>query len=161
MSLINLKPKKLVKTRDWLDPFESFHTEMDKLFEDFMGERSGIPATKKFTADFIPRLDLVEKDDKYKVTVELPGMEEKDIDVTLEDNVLTIKGEKKFEHEEDKKGWSRIERTYGSFYRQIPFKADLDDSAVEAKFKNGVLKLKLPKTKAAIKEAKKIEIKKD
>ncbi len=93
------------------------------------------------------------------MTAELPGMEEKDIQLTLENDSLIISGEKKNDVEEKGKNFHRVERSYGSFQRVIPLISEIQQEKVEAKFRNGVLNITLPKTPAAAKQTHKIEIK--
>ena len=108
------------------------------------------------------KIDVAESKDAIEVTAELPGVDEKDVDVTLADDVLTIRGEKKSEREErDKeKNWHVVERSYGSFSRAIPLPFEADPTKVEAKFDNGVLRIHLPKPEDVTKKEQKIEIKK-
>ena len=139
------------------DPFRTLFQEIQKTFEDF-SRRS--PFTR-FSSD-IPKIDVAESKDAVEVTVELPGVDEKDVDVTLVDDVLTIRGEKKSEREEqDKdKNWHVVERSYGSFSRAIPLPFEADPTKVEAKFDKGVLHIHLPKPAEVAKKQQKIEIKK-
>ena len=142
-------------------PFASFQREMNRLFDNFFGgfglsswaplEGSSVPA-------FTPRVDVSETEKEIKVSAELPGMEEKDIDLSLTREALTIKGEKKGEAEEKGKDFYRMERTYGSFTRTIPLPVEVDTDKVEATFKKGVLDITLPKTAKAIEETKKISV---
>ena len=108
----------------------------------------------------MPAVDIVEKDKDYEITAELPGMDESNIDVKFADGVLTIKGEKKEEREEKKKDYYVSERRYGSFQRSFPVPESVDANKIEAKFVNGVLTIKLPKSAEAQKNEKKIAIKK-
>ena len=108
----------------------------------------------------VPAVDIVEKDKDYEITAELPGMDESNIDVKFADGVLTIKGEKKEEWEEKKKDYYVSERRYGSFQRSFPVPESVDANKIEAKFVNGVLTIKLPKSAEAQKNEKKIAIKK-
>lgn len=146
------------------DPFESFHREIDRLFEDFWG---GGPLTSRFgdrwprmAAVQMPRIDVSESDGAYEVSAELPGLEEKDIHVGLADGVLTIEGEKRQEEEKKDKSLYYTERSFGSFRRTLQVPADVNEEAIKANFKNGVLCLTLPKTKEAVQKARKIEIQK-
>ena len=102
---------------------------------------------------------MVETEAGIEVTVELPGLEEKDIEVSLSDEALTIKGEKKVERKDEKKGYYISERSYGSVYRSIPLPAGVDSDKAEASFKNGVLTVKLPQRPEAKAKVKKIEVK--
>ena len=95
---------------------------------------------------FLPALDAKESDDEVRITVELPGLEEKDIEIGLRDEVLTIKGEKRDESKHEEGGAQWVERRYGSFRRVIPLPADVDADRVKAHFKSGVLKIVVPRT---------------
>ena len=107
----------------------------------------------------MPRSDVVETEDGIEVTVELPGLEQKDIEVSLSDEALTIKGEKKVERKDEKKGYYISERSYGSVFRSIPLPAGVDSDKAEASFKNGVLTVELPQRPEAKAKVKKIEVK--
>jgi HSP20 family protein len=106
-----------------------------------------------------PRCDIVETDKAVEVSVELPGMVKDDIEVSLTDDTLTIKGERKAEREEEKKGYFLSERSYGSFFRSIPIPPGVDHENAEAAFKNGVLTMTLPKTTEAQAKVRKIAVK--
>jgi len=139
------------------DPFRSLFQEVQKTFEDF----SRRTPFGRFGSDMSPKIDVAESKDAVEVTAELPGVEEKDVDVTLVDDVLTIRGEKKTEREEQDadKNWHVEERSYGSFTRSIPLPFDPDPSKVAAKFDKGVLRIHLPKPPEAAKKEQKIQIK--
>ena len=109
--------------------------------------------------DVTPRLDVSEDEKSVHVTVELPGMDEKDVAVTLTDRELTIRGEKKEEKETKEKDVTRRERSYGSFRRTIEIPTDIDAAKIEAKFRNGVLTIELPRTKEAQQKIKQIPVK--
>jgi HSP20 family protein len=141
------------------DPFGSLFREVQKTFEDF-SQRTPFA---RFSSDTLsPKIDVAESKDAIVVTAELPGVEEKDIDVAHADDLLTIRGEKRTERdEEDKdKNWHVEERSYGSFSRAIPLPFDPDPAKVEAKFDKGVLHIHLPKPAEVAKKQQKIEIKK-
>ncbi len=106
-----------------------------------------------------PRLDVSETDNGLEIVADLPGMDKKDINVSLEENLLTIKGEKKEEKENKGKHYHTIERRSGSFYRAIRLPVEVEKDKVEAAFKDGVLTLRLPKSKEAKKKVAQIEIK--
>ena len=110
-------------------------------------------------AGFAPQVDVTETDKEIKVCAEIPGVDAKDVDVTVEDDMLTIKGEKKYEREENEKGQYRMERSYGSFKRSIPLPVEVDDAKAKAEFKNGVLRLTLPKRPGAKSRRKRIPVK--
>jgi HSP20 family protein len=141
------------------DQVRRLFQEVQKTFEDF----SRRTPFARFGSDMLsPKIDVSESQDAIEVTAELPGIDEKDVDITLADDVLTISGEKKTEREEqDKdKNWHVVERSYGSFSREIPLPFDPDATKVEAKFDKGVLRIRLPKPAEATKKQQKIEIKK-
>ncbi len=142
-------------TRKGFEPFMSLQHEIDRVFDDF-GRGFRMPGWGDLKE---PRVDVAETDNDIQVTAELPGVSEKEIDVSLSDGLLTIKGEKHGEKEEKGKEFRMVERSYGSFMRTIPMPYDVDPEAVDAKFEDGVLKLILPKPAEARHETKKIEIK--
>jgi HSP20 family protein len=146
--------------RDEEHPMDAFHREVDRLFEDFWRgfELPMLGRLERPTAGMTPRMDLTEDEERIHVAVELPGMDEKDVEVVLSDNVLTIKGEKKMETEETEKGYAYKERSYGSFRRSIPLHAEVVTDKVEALFEKGVLTVTLPKTPEAKKAYKKIPV---
>ena len=141
------------------DQFGSLFREVQKTFEDF-SRRS--PLAGLGSDVLAPRIDIAESKDAIDLTAELPGVDEKDVDVTLANGVLTIRGEKKAERDEkDKdKNWHVVERSYGSFSRTISLPFDPDSAKVEAKFENGVLHIHLPKPAEVAKKQQKIEVKK-
>jgi len=143
-------------------PLVALQNEMNRMFDSFSKSVFDFPSLNRemgFTKSLTPKIDVVETEKEVKVTVELPGMEEKDIDVSFSRDMLVIKGEKKAEKEEKKEDYYFMERSYGSFHRSIPVSAGVDRDKVEASFKNGVLKVTMPKTEEAQKETKNIEIK--
>jgi HSP20 family protein len=155
-------PGTLAVRREWEYPFASFQREMNKLFDDFFGGfdlSPWAPLERRLATAFTPHVDVSETDKEIKVSVELPGMDEKDIDVSLTRDTLTIKGEKKEEKEEQGKDYYRMERSYGSFTRSVPLPVEVDTDKVQATFKKGVLDITLPKTARAIQETKKVPVK--
>ncbi len=148
-------------TREYDDMVGSFYREMNNLMDRFFDgfARDPFGAGGLVTSKFMPRVDVREDEKEFRVTAELPGMDEKDIELTLSGDSLTIKGEKQEETEDKGKGYYCTERRYGSFHRVIPLSAEIDESKAEADFKKGVLKIRLPKTPEAQKSRKKIEIK--
>jgi HSP20 family protein len=135
--------------------FGSLQREIDRLFEDFT-RSFGAPGN----GSLVPSIDVTETDKEIEIAAELPGLERKDVDISIEDNVLTIRGEKKVEQEqkdEKNKNYRLAERSYGVFYRVIELPHGTDPSRVQATMSNGVLKVKIPKP--ARSEAKKIEVK--
>ena len=136
----------------------SLFREIEKTFDDF--SRRGPLAGYFGDGAALPKIDVSEGKDGIEVTAELPGVEEKDIDLTLSNGVLTIRGEKKSERDEtDKeKNWHMVERRYGSFSRSVTLPYEPDSAKVEAKFEKGVLRVRLPKPAEISKKEKKIEI---
>jgi len=144
---------KLVK---W-EPFgglESFRREMDRLFDSFFGQtRATLPT---LVGQWTPRVDVVESDTEILVKVDIPGMEEKDLSVSVSGDDLIVKGERKLESEEKKKQYHRIERSYGTFHRVIPLPSTVDAAKINAEYNKGVLETHLPKKAGA--KAKQIPI---
>jgi HSP20 family protein len=142
------------------DPFLSLHREMNRLFDDvFRGFDSRLPAIGRFSSfggGGWPNVEISDSEKEIRVTAEVPGLEEKDIEVMLEDGVLTLKGEKRSETEDKDRQFS--ERFYGRFERRIPLGYEVEDDKVSASFKNGVLTVALPKTERAQAKAKRIAI---
>lgn len=147
-------------------PVYSLQREMNRILDDFFhpGEFSigrsfnlGSFSTLEQSVA-VPRIDVHETDKEVRISAELPGMTEKDFDVSLSKNMLTISGEKKAESEENIKGWYRMERRYGSFTRSIPLPCDVDQDHCQASFKNGVLSVSLSKTLQAQSTIKSIQI---
>jgi HSP20 family protein len=143
------------------DPFTSFRQQIDRLFDDFLtpfDSTRGL-APEQDGGGVWPSVDVEETDKAYKVTAELPGLEQKDVEVTLRDNALIISGEKRREHKEENGGRTYAERSYGRFMRSLPLDAEVDADKVQANFKNGVLSVELPKNPAARDKTRRIEVK--
>jgi HSP20 family protein len=152
------------------DLWQSFHDEMDRLFDRF-GGGFGMPTLRRFfdaapnwtyesSFNFpTPAVDVTEDDKAYKITAELPGLEEKDVNVTVTGGMLTIKGEKSYEKDEKNKNRHVSERAYGSFERSFALPDGVDTDKVAADMAKGVLTVMLPKTAQAAKQQK-IEVKK-
>lgn len=139
-------------------PFFALHREMNRMFDDFFRDFDLSPlGNGRGESVFTPAVDVREDDKEVVVKAELPGMAEKDIEVSLAANGLTIQGEKKEEKEENGKGYMRREARYGSFRRIVPLPEGLNLEKVEASFKNGVLTVTLPRLEEA--KAKKIAVK--
>lgn len=143
-------------------PFFSLQRQMNQLFDSFFRDFELEPfrGMGEWYGKFSPEVDVKENNKEITITAELPGMDEKDIDVSLSGDSLIIKGEKKEEKEEkDKESWC-MERRYGSFYRAIPLPEEIiDKEKAAASFKKGVLCVTIPKTEAAASLSKKISIK--
>ena len=135
----------------WRAPESAFRNELENLFDTFFHQ------TEARTEDFVPALDVSEEKDRYVVKAELPGLTPKDVNVTVENGMLTIRGEKKQESEEKGKNFHRIERRYGSFQRVLALPTTVDASKTEANYKDGVLTVRLTKHEEA--KPKAIEVK--
>ncbi len=139
--------------------FGRLRDEIDQLFDDFSFTR---PSRSIFhwptVAGFTPALDLKDRGDHYALALEIPGMEDKDIEVTVTDGVLSVSGEKRGESEEKTGDCLISERSYGAFRRQISLPADVDADAIEAKYRKGVLHLNLGKDKDAENRVRKIAV---
>ena len=148
-------------------PFQSLRSQFDRLFEEL--DRGMFPGRwlsltpferlKGMPGMIMPAVDVADDGTAYRVTAELPGMSEKDIQVTKEGDLLTIKGEKKDEQEKKGKGYYMAERHFGSFERSMRLPGAVDDAKIDAKFANGVLTVTLPKTGDSARKPKKIDIK--
>jgi HSP20 family protein len=142
------------------NPFFSLQREIDRLFDDFT---RGFPTLGTLgggmgsMSTMLPTMDVSETDKEIEITAELPGLEEKDVQVNLADNVLTIRGEKKAEKEEKDKNYRLVERSYGSFERSLELPENVDASAIKATIDKGVLKVVVPKPAPA--QIKKVEVK--
>lgn len=141
-------------------PFANLRREIDRLFEDFDGDFWRAPfRTAEAVFGNLPAVDVTETDKAYEIAAELPGMEEKNVDVKLAGSILTIKGHKRDEKEETKKDYYMRERSFGSFERSFAIPDGVDTDKVEATFKRGVLTVTLPKSAEAQKAEKKIAVK--
>jgi len=147
--IVKRRPGALSAYFGW--PFQRLFEEM---FEDWDRE-SPLPDLRR-GARFVPAIDVTEDENSVTLTAEIPGMEREDLDVTVDDGVLTLKGEKRDEQVSDETGFHRVERRYGQFERRIRLPEYVDAEKIEATYKDGVLKLTMPKSEAA--KAKSIEI---
>ena len=143
------------KTEDEGSPFLALHREMNRLFDDFFhGFEQNIPASRFSWSQAWPKVDVSDSGNDVKISVELPGMEEKDVEVTLRDGVLTLRGEKKSETENA----HYSERWYGQFQRSIQLGPDIDPDKVSAAYKNGLLTVTVAKKPEELRTEKRIPI---
>ena len=154
-SLIPIGRNREAARRDYT-PFSSLQREIDRLFDDFT---RGFPASAGpgGTPELMPAIDVTETETDIEITAELPGLEEKDVQINLADDVLMIRGEKKSARDETKKDYRLVERSYGSFYRTLDLPAGVDPEKIKASIAKGVLKVVVPKPAPA--QVKKIEVK--
>jgi HSP20 family protein len=135
-----------------LDPWFG---DTDKWFDDFFR----VPArTTNGGRAFHPSVDIKEDENRIVLTSDLPGVDQKDIKVTVEDGTLTLSGERKFEKETEEENFHRVERSFGSFQRSFSLPETVDDDKISASYKNGVLELTLPKTKPDVKKVKVVNV---
>jgi len=141
------------------DPFSAMRAEMDRVFDAFMGRGGGYPSIFRSNGnDVTLHVDVHETPTEMVVEAELPGLDEKDVTVTLKDGVLTLKGEKQSSREDKAKDYHVTERSYGSFQRSFRVSDMIDQDKVTAQFDKGLLKITLPKRPEAAKAEKKIPI---
>lgn len=154
--------------RVW-EPLESLRREIEHVFDTFGGDLWRRPAHPLLAKEWnwlpqmafplSPAVDVTEKDAAFEITAELPGLDEKDVDVSVANGVLTIKGEKREEKQEKQKDYYLSERRYGSFQRSFPLPDGVDGDKIEAVFKKGLLSITLPKTAEAQNNKRKIDVK--
>jgi HSP20 family protein len=128
------------------DPFQELNlitSRMNRLFHDTYGQ--GSTEENLTTSAFVPPVDIYEDEHNITLKIEVPGIEQKDMDVRLENNTLTVRGERKFEKEEKEENFHRLERRYGSFYRAFTLPNTVDADSVKADYDNGLLKITLAK----------------
>jgi HSP20 family protein len=128
------------------EPFRelsSLQTEMNRLFNAAFEGSGGSPAAA--ARRWTPAMDLLETDEQFVLRADLPGLSEDDVSIELEDNILTVSGERKAEHEEKREGFYRMERSYGAFSRSLTLPKGVDPEAVTAAFDRGVLEVRVPK----------------
>ena len=143
-------------TREDANPFLTLHREMNRLFDDvFSGFDAGWP-TSSIVRSSWPKVELTEADGALRVSAELPGMDEKDVELLIDDDVLTIRGEKRSETTDEKRGYT--ERSYGRFERSIALPYAVEESKAEASFRNGVLTVSLPRSAKVQERARRIAI---
>ncbi|MBA3909599.1 MAG: Hsp20/alpha crystallin family protein [Rhodobacter sp.] len=155
-----------MQAAEW-EPFRSLRHQFDRLMDiDWPDLRLGWPRRPAIASQAwpelgvaVPPVDLVERNGGYELQAELPGMTRDQVEIRLSDGMMTIKGEKSAERVEDKEDYFLRERSYGSFQRSFRVPASVDVDKIEAKFENGVLKVTLPKSAAALKQERKIEVK--
>jgi HSP20 family protein len=123
-------------------PLVRFENEMNKMLEEFFGRREPLEVIEPF----VPAANLVETENEFEVTLELPGLKPEEVKVELREGALWVSGERKEEKEEKGKTFHRMERRYGEFRRVIPLPSEVKEEKIEAEFHNGVLKIKLPKS---------------
>jgi HSP20 family protein len=155
--------------REDVSPLDTLRREVDRLFDDFRPAGWRLPFRRPSAFELTwprlegwqvaPAMDMVEKDDAFEITAELPGLDEKNVDIKFANGNLTIKGEKKEETEEREKEYYLSERRYGAFQRVFRVPEGVDTDRIEASFRKGVLTVMLPKSPAAKQNEKQISVK--
>ena len=168
MSLRDLMPfgkQSIPITTGSSSPIGALQTEVNRLFEDFFGQSSALrffdrsPVAGQVSFQFSPAIDLKEMEQAFEIVADLPGIESKDLQVTTASGYVTIRGEKRQEAEEEKGGYIRQERYQGSFQRVLPLPDTANLESAEATFKDGVLKIAIPKKAEAQQKQRTLEIK--
>ena len=158
---MNLTPWKTTTSSLWptrgSTDLTSFQREMNDLFNSFFN-RSLLGSPRTYQEDYYPVVDVQEKEDRYLVEAELPGLEEKDVEVDLHNNILTLKGEKRGDTKQKDTDKVIFERYYGAFCREIPFEEEIAPDKVKAELKKGILQVELMKKEKSKVAHKKIEI---
>lgn len=140
MTLIHCAPS---RRRSNASRFPLVHEGIDRIFDSIFSDE------KRENTQWSPRIDVVEFEDKFEFTSELPGMSKEDIKLEMQNNSVTISGEKRFEHEKTKKNYYIGERAYGNFHRSFQLPSHVDTKQINAEFNDGVLKIVIPKLKEA------------
>lgn len=137
-------------------PVSNLRREMDRIFNELIPFSWRLEDTETNVGRWTPTVDMMETDNEYTIEVDLPGMSKKDIEINCHDNVLTVEGERKYEDREEAKGYLRSERYFGGFKRSIMLPASIVDDKIKATFKDGVLRISVPKAEKS--KSKKVTI---
>jgi HSP20 family protein len=130
----------LVRWDPGRDP-DTFQTDINRVFDAFFGGRTANGVTRRW----VPAMDLAETDDHLVLKADLPGLDADDVEIEVQDGVLTVSGERKTEHESSSNGYHRVERSYGRFSRSLSLPQGIDAGQVQAEFDKGVLEVRIPK----------------
>jgi len=136
--------------------FDRLRRQMDRMWDSLFDWRPRLGAEEE--GEWLPTLDLTENPNEFIVKAEMPGLDPKDVDISLSDKLLTIKGEKKQEREEKEENYHLTERSFGSFVRSIQLPAEVKSEKISASYKNGILRIVLPKSEEAKKKEVKIKV---
>lgn len=137
-------------------PLRSLQQDIDLMFDNFF---QGFPSESTHSGLLTPHMDISETEKNYKVTLDIPGVDEKDLDISITGDTLSIRAEKQYENKEEGQRYHRVERSYGSYAKQLTLPSEVDADAISADYKNGVLTLDLPKKPEAQPVSKKIALK--
>ena len=160
MALISLRRPEARIGRSTEEVFSPLRRQLNRIFDDFLTSSPWAASSelRTFPSISTPPLNVAESDKGYKVTMEIPGVDDKNLEIAVSDGNLTIKGEKEVSQEEKDDGFITMERSYGSFFRSIPFDTQIDENKIKASTKNGVLMIDIPKAPEAIKNIKHIPV---
>ncbi len=170
MKLSRIKPFNWFNREEWSpgallpwrgqpgDPLARLHREMDRMFEGVLGSHWPDWTAQSASLELWPDIDIAESKNAYRISVEVPGVEEKELDLSVDGDSLIISGEKRQTHEEDEQGFHRVERRYGSFRRSLSLPGDADADGIKASFENGVLKINIPRREKAQSSGRRIMI---
>lgn len=143
------------------NPYRAMRETMNSVMEDFLSDWP-LMRVRPFEwrmQEFSPSIDIIDEEKNIRIEAEVPGMNPEDIDITVTRDSIIVKGEKKSESEEERQGVRYSERSFGSFQRVIPMPADIETDRIEARFKNGVLDIILPRSEQSLQQSRKIQIK--
>jgi HSP20 family protein len=159
-SLLPFSGRGSTLARETDSPFYSLQRDVNRAFDEMYRSMLGVPAQAGAVpaAAWAPDLDMKETENEVVLSVDLPGMEEKDVEIALRDDVLTIRGERKAEKTEKNENWQVVERSYGSFYRAVTLPFEPDAGKAQANFEKGVLTIRIPKSAEAKTTERKIPI---
>lgn len=145
MTLIRWNPLRDVTHWHPVSGFENMEREIDRMVDRFYGDRVDENALKTL----MPSADIVERDGDFNITIELPGVDKKDVRISVQNNVLTVKGEKRKQNEKKGENYHRVERSYGLFQRSFTLPSSVDSEKIDAAYDNGILSVSIPKLEEA------------
>jgi HSP20 family protein len=135
---------------------DDWRQEMDRVFHPLL--QRDVDNSRVAGGDWVPAVDIKDEEGRYLIRADIPGVKPEDIEVTMENGDITIRGERKFEETEEKENFKRIERSHGVFYRRFTLPDNIDEEGIEAKGKDGVLEVTIPKTTTTETHSKRIEV---
>jgi len=154
------RPREHTDLSDYLrEPFHRLRSEVDRMFDEFPARFPAARFGSRYLASMpLPAVEMTENDDRYRISVEVPGVPHENIDLSIDNDMLVLKGEKQDEREEKERDYSISERTYGSFERRIALPQDAQREGIEARTDNGVIRIEIPRKENGAPERRRIEI---
>lgn len=146
MTLVRWQPRSSMRTWEPFHNLDSLQSDMNRLFNWAFGQTAGDSLTD---SNWVPPVDVIQEGDRFRVRVDMPGMKKDEIEITLDGDTLTVRGEKKRESETKQDDYYRAERLYGTFQRSLTLPDHVDAEKIEANYKDGVLDITIPKTESA------------